>query len=112
MRLAEVSSRLNEVSERYQVPERLSAASKKAYEGMGVASEAARRGAHAAYQMAREYPRASIGGAILAAALIGGLLWYMFGDRQRPVQRRRHATRVRAGSERRRKSRAARAAAA
>lgn len=123
MRLAEVSSRLNEVSERYQVPERLSAASKKAYEGMsvasqkayegmGVASEAARRGAHAAYQMAREYPRASVGGAILAAALIGGLLWYMFGDRQRPVQRRRHTTRARAGSERRRKSRAARHAAA
>ena len=123
MRLAEVSSRLNEVSERYQVPERLSAASKKAYEGMsvasqkayegmGVAGEAARRGAHAAYQMAREYPRASIGGAILAVALVGGLLWYMFGDRQRPVQRRKHGNRVRAGAERRRKGRAAHAASA
>ena len=106
MRLAEVSSRLNEVSERYQVPERVSAASQKAYEGMNVAADAARRGAHVAYRMAREYPRASISGALLAATLVGGMLWYLFADQKHPVQRRRPGNRLRAGAERRKRARA------
>lgn len=102
MRLAEVtrevSNKLNEASERYQVPQRLRAA-----------GEAARQGAQAAYRVALDHPRTSVAGIILAAALVGGLLWYMFGDTQRPVQRRRTHTRMRAGTERRRRSRAARA---
>lgn len=105
MRLAEmtreVSNQLSEASERYQVPQRLRAA-----------GEAAREGAQAAYRMALEHPRTSAAGIILAAALVGGLLWYMFGDSRRPVQRRRTHTRMRAGTERRRRSRPARARAA
>ena len=106
MRLAEVtrevSNKLSEASERYQVPQRLRAA-----------GEATRQGAQTAYRMALDHPRASVAGAILAAALIGGLLWYMFGDSRRPVQRRRTHTRMRAGTERRRRGgRAARARAA
>ena len=78
------------------------------YDSMSVAGEAARRHAMAAYRTALEHPRTSIGGMIIAAALVGGLLWYMFGDERRPVQRRRRtASRVRAGSERRRKHRSA-----
>jgi hypothetical protein len=99
MRLAEVtrevSNQLSEASERYQVPQRLRAA-----------GEAARQGAQAAYRMALDHPRTSVAGIILAAALVGGLLWYMFGDSQRPVQRRRNHTRMRAGTERRRRGRA------
>jgi hypothetical protein len=99
MRLAEVtrevSNQLSEASERYQVPQRLRAA-----------GEAARQGAQAAYRMALDHPRTSVAGIILAAALVGGLLWYMFGDSQRPVQRRRTQTRMRAGTERRRRGRA------
>jgi hypothetical protein len=108
-RLAEAPARLSELSERYQVPERISAASQKAYEGMSAASEAARRGAHAAYQIAREYPRASVASALVAAALIGGALWYLFGDPKRPVERRRRGARVRSVSERRRRHARARA---
>jgi hypothetical protein len=109
MTLAEVSNRLSEVAERYQVPERVSVASQKLYEGMSTAGEAARRGAHAAYHMAREYPRASVASALVAAALIGGALWYLFGDPKRPVERRRRGARVRAVSERRRRHARARA---
>jgi hypothetical protein len=131
MTLAEVSNRLSEVAERYQVPERVSVASQKLYEGMStageaarkgavvageaarkgavVAGEAARRGAHAAYQIAHEYPRASVASALVAAALIGGALWYLFGDPKRPVERRRRGARVRAVSERRRRHARARA---
>lgn len=120
MTLSEVSNRLSEVAERYQVPERVSVASQKLYEGMStageavrkgavVAGEAAHRGAHAAYQMAREYPRASVASALVAAALIGGALWYLFGDPKRPVERRRRGARVRAVSERRRRHARARA---
>lgn len=112
MRLADVPTRLSEVSERYHVPERLSAASHKVREGMHAAGDAAYRGAYSAYQFAREHPRSTIGGAIAAAAIIGGVLWYLFGDaRHEPVQRRKSHSRVRAGGERRRKGRAARAAA-
>jgi hypothetical protein len=104
MRLAEVtrevSNQLSDTSERYQVPQRLRAA-----------GEAARQGAQAAYRMALDHPRTSVAGIILAAALVGGLLWYMFGDSRRPVQRRRTHTGMRAGTERR-KRRAARARAA
>jgi hypothetical protein len=108
-RLTEAPARLSELSERYQVPERVSAASQKMYEGMSAAGESARRGAHAAYQRAREYPRASVAGALVAAALIGGALWYLFGDPKRPVERRRRGARVRAVSERRRRHPRARA---
>jgi hypothetical protein len=108
-RLAEVPARLSELSDRYQVPERVSAASHKAYEGVSAAGEAARRGAHAAYQMAREYPRASVASGLVAAALIAGALWYLFGDPKRPVERRRRGARVRAVSERRRRHARARA---
>ena len=112
MRLADVSTRLSEVSERYQVPERLSAASEKVREGMHAAGDAAYRGAYSAYSLARAYPKTSIGGAIAAAAIIGGVLYYLFGrGGSQPVQRRRSHTRVRAGGERRRKQRTARAAA-
>ena len=103
MTLAEVSNRLSEVAERYQVPERVSAASQKIHEGMGYAGDAARRGAQVAYGIAREYPRASVASALVAAALIGGALWYLFGDPKRPVERRRRGARVRAVSERRRR---------
>jgi hypothetical protein len=78
---------------------------------MTVASEAARKGALAAYRTALEHPRTSIGGIIVTAAIVGGVLWYVFGDWRRPVQRRRHATRARAGVERRKRQRAARATA-
>jgi len=82
---------LHEVSERYQVPQRVRAA-----------GETARQGAHTAYRMALDHPRASTAaGIILAAALAGGVLWFMFGDSRRPVERRRKGQRVRAVSERR-----------
>ena len=113
MRLAEVSSRLNDVAQRYQVPERVSAASQKLQEGLSCASDAASRSATAAYKLARSYPRTSIGSAIAAAALIGGVLWYLFHDRRSSAPKRTAARRVRAGPERRKRShRAARAAAA
>lgn len=112
MRLADVQTRLNEVSERYQVPERFSTAKEKVREGVHAASDVAYRGAHAAYQMAREHPKSTIGAAIAAAAIIGGVLYYLFGrEGSQPVQRRRSPSRVRAGGERRRKSRHARATA-
>jgi hypothetical protein len=104
----QVSNRVADLAEQYEVPERLN----RAYDKVSAAGEAARQGAMAAYRTALEHPKTSIGGLILAAALVGGLLWYMFGDERRPVQRRRHTSRVRAGTERRRKHRAARAAAA
>jgi ElaB/YqjD/DUF883 family membrane-anchored ribosome-binding protein len=106
-RLAEVPGRVSEVAERYQVPERVSEASRKVYQGMTLAGEAARRGANVAYRLAREHPRTSIGATIAAGLLIGGLLWYMFGDSKHPVQRRRTPTRARAGTERRKRARAA-----
>ena len=106
-RLSDVSNRLSEVSERYQVPERVSAASQKVAEGVSAgvsaASEAARRGAKVAYHFARENPRTSIGAAVVAAAMVGGLLWYLFADPERPVERRRKGVRVRARTERRRR---------
>lgn len=119
MRLAAISNRAAELSEQYEVPKhldnasrKLSEVSSKVYDQLGVAGDAARRGAVAAYRTALEHPKTSIGGIIIAAALVGGLIWYMFGNERRPVQRRRTQTRVRAGSERRRKPRAARPAAA
>lgn len=104
--------RLADVSERYEIPERLNAASQKVREGVSAAGDAAYRGAHAAYQVAREYPRTSIGAAVAAAAIIGGVLWYLFGDkRHQPVQRRRSQSRLRAAAEQRKKHRTSRAAA-
>jgi hypothetical protein len=115
MRLAQLTNRAAELSEKYDLPEqvdnasrKLSEVSSKVYDSMGLAGEAARRHAMAAYRTALEHPRTSIGGIIIAAALVGGLLWYMFGDERRPVQRRRRTgPRVRAGTERRRKHRSA-----
>jgi hypothetical protein len=119
MRLAEISNRAAELSEQYEVPKHLDNASRKlsevsgkVYDQLSVAGESARRGAAAAYRTALDHPKTSIGGIVIAAALVGGLLWYMFGNQRRPVQRRRSHARVRAGAERRRKPRAARPAAA
>jgi hypothetical protein len=119
MRLAEISNRAAELSEQYEVPKHLDNASRKisevsskVYDQLGAAGDVARKGAVAAYRTALEHPKTSIGGVIIAAALVGGLLWYMFGNARRPVQRRRTHTKVRAGSERRRKPRPARHATA
>jgi pimeloyl-ACP methyl ester carboxylesterase len=99
MRLASVTDRIGPVSE-------------KIYDGISTAGEAVCEGAETAYQTALKYPKTSIGGFVLAAALIGGALWYIFG-REQPAQRaRRHAgARARAGSERRKRQRPARASA-
>src|SRR5262245_5992080 len=102
MTLADVSSRLSDISERYRVPERVSAASQKVYEGMSAAGEAASKGAEAAYRYARANPRTSLGAVIVAVALVGGALWFVFGHERKPLQRRRRVARVRAGTERRR----------
>lgn len=120
MRLAQISDRVVDLSEKYQVPEHLNQASRKlgevsekVYDRVSVAGEAAKRGAAMAYRAALDNPKTSIGGLILAAAVVGGALWYVFGNwRRTPIQRRRPATRTRAGGERRRKGRAARPAAA
>ncbi|HEV3009894.1 MAG TPA: hypothetical protein VGX52_12740 [Burkholderiales bacterium] len=121
MRLAQVTNRVADLSERYEVPEKLGRVTEKVYDGMSAASEAARaaseaarKGAMVAYRAALEHPKTSIGGIILAAALVGGALWYVFGNWRQPAARKRsHGTRVRAGgNERRKRGRAARAAAA
>jgi hypothetical protein len=114
MRLAEVtkevSNQLSDVSERYQVPQRLRRASDAACEAAYTASDAARRGARQAYRIALDNPRASTAaGVILAAALVGGVLWYIFGGQKKEPQRAR--TRVRARTERRTRGRATRASA-
>jgi hypothetical protein len=118
MRLAQISNRAAELSEQYRVPEHLNNASRKVsevsgkvYERASVAGEAARRGAIAAYRTALDHPKTSVGAIIVAAALVGGLLWWMFGDERQPVQRRRSHARVRSGSaEQRGKPRASRRA--
>jgi hypothetical protein len=108
MRLAQVTNRVVDLSEKYEVPEKLGRVSEKVYEGVSAAGEAARKGAVMAYRTALEHPRASIGGLIIAAALVGGAIWYVFGNwRRPPIQRRRAPSRVRAVSERRRRNRAA-----
>ena len=115
MRLEQISNRVANLAEKYEVPEQLNQASRKlgevtekVYDRMSVAGDAARRHAMAAYRTALEHPKSSIAGIVLAAAVVGGVLWYVFGDwRKPPVQRRRHGSRVRAGAERRRKHRAA-----
>jgi len=111
MRLAQVSNRVADLSEQYEVPEKLNRMSEKISDGMSVAGQAARQGALRAYHTALEHPKISFGGVILAAALVGGLLWFMFGDERRPVQRRRKGPRVRAEAERRKRTRTARASA-
>lgn len=106
MRLAEVtkdvSEQLAEVAERYQVPERLRVASDVARRGAQTAYDNAYRGAQRAYQLARENPRASVAaaGVIVAAAIVGGVLWYIFGRETEQEQRR--TRRVRAGTGRKR----------
>lgn len=115
MRLAEmtkeVSNQLSEVSERYQVPQRLRRASDAACEAAYTASDAARRGARQAYRIALDNPRASAAaGIILAAAAVGGLLWYIFGNQEKS-QRSKPRPRVRARTERRKQSRGAKASA-
>lgn len=111
MRLAQISNRVADLSEQYEVPEKLNRVSEKIYDKVSVAGQAAQRGAIAAYRTALEHPRTSIGGIIVAAALVGGLLWFMFGDERRPVQRRRKGARLRAGAERRKRAKHARASA-
>jgi hypothetical protein len=101
MTLAEVSTRLNEVSDRYHVPERLRLAGDTARKGANVAYDSARKGANAAYHLALEHPRASMAaGAVLAVAVIGGVLWTIFGHSR--LERRQPRQRVRAGSGKRR----------
>ena len=105
MRIAEVtkevSNHLNEMSERYQVPERLR-----------YAQDTARRGAQQAYQMALEHPRTSAAaGIILAAAIVGGVLWYIFGGESEEQQRRPRRVRAGTGRKRARTTRSSRAAA-
>jgi len=94
------------------ITERISPVSEKLYDGVNSAGEAVSQGAQAAYRAALDHPRASIGGLILAAGLVAGALWYVFGDWRRPASRT--ATRVRAGtrSAHRRRAKGARAAAA
>ena len=112
MRLAQVTKRVADLSEQYEVPEKLGRVSEKVYDGMSVAGQAARKGALAAYRTALDNPKASaIGGIILAAALVGGVLWYVFGN-QRLASRKGNATHVREGTARRKRVRRARAAAA
>jgi hypothetical protein len=102
LKLAEVPSRLNEVSEQYQIPQRLRAA-----------GEAACETAESAYHLALKHPRTSASaGIILAAGLIGGILWYLFHDRRSSSPQRSQGTRARAGTERRKRAKSARAAAA
>jgi hypothetical protein len=115
MRLAQITDRAAKLAGKYEVPEHLNTASRKlsevsekVYDRVSMAGEAAKRGATVAYRAALNNPKTSIAGAVLAAALIGGALWYVFGNwRKTPIQRRRHGPRVRAGAERRRKARAA-----
>ncbi|HEX7217589.1 MAG TPA: hypothetical protein VF280_00055 [Burkholderiales bacterium] len=115
MNLANMANRVNEVAQRYQVPERLDTAKETISDLSGRMAErvsaAGQQAYQTAYRYARENPRASIASAVVAAMLVGGLLWYMFGDRKNPVQRRRPGNRVRAGTERRRRHRGARASA-
>ena len=111
MNLANVTNRVNEVAQRYQVPERLDMAKETISDLSGRMAERMSAAGQTAYRYARENPRTSMASAIVAAMLVGGLLWYMFGDRKNPVQRRRPGNRVRAGTERRRRHRGARASA-
>ena len=109
MRLAEVtkevSNHLSDVSERYQVPQRLRRATDVASDAVHTAGDAARRGARQAYRIALDHPRASAAtGVILAVAVVGGLLWYIFGNEEKPQRKPR--PRVRARTERRKRSRA------
>jgi ElaB/YqjD/DUF883 family membrane-anchored ribosome-binding protein len=108
MNLANMANRVNEVAQRYQVPERLDMAKETISDLSGRMAERMSAAGQSAYRYARENPRASVASAIVAAMLVGGLLWYMFGDRKNPVQRRRPGNRVRAGTERRRRHRGAR----
>jgi hypothetical protein len=100
MRLVSVTDQVRPVSE-------------KLYDRVSATGEAVCEGAEAAYRAALDHPKTSIGGIILAAALIGGVLWYVFGREQR-ASRTGSARRVRAGtrSAHRRRARGARAAAA
>jgi hypothetical protein len=101
-----MATRVNEVAERYQVPERLDFAKEKLGDVSSRVADRMTAASHAAYRLARENPRTSIASGVVAAMLVGGLLWWMFGDRKHPVQRRRSGQRVRAGTERRRRQRA------
>ena len=115
MRLAEVTrdvaEHLNDVSERYQVPQRLQMAKESARRSAQVAYDNAYRGAQQAYRVAMENPRASAAaGVVLAAAIVGGVLWYIFG-RQNEQPRRTRRVRAGTGRKRARTTRASRAAA-
>ncbi len=116
MRLAavtkDVSEQLAEVAERYQVPERLRAASDVARRGAQTAYDGAYRGAQRAYELARANPRTSTAaGVILAAALVGGVLWYIFGRETEQEERKTRRVRAGTGRKRAKTTRAARASA-
>jgi hypothetical protein len=116
MRLAEVTrdvaDQLNDVSERYQVPQRLQMARETARRGAHVAYDNAYRGAQHAYRVALEHPRASAAaGVILAAAIVGGVLWYIFGSEREQQPRRSRRVRAGTGRKRARTTKSARAAA-
>ena len=115
MRLAEVtrdvSDQLSDVSKRYQVPQRLRRASDTAVRGANVAYRGAQTAAQNAYHVALNHPRASAAaGIILAAAIVGGVLWYIFGNEQ-PEQRRTRRVRAGTGRKRAKTTRSSRAAA-
>jgi len=116
MRLAEVTrdvaDQLHDVSERYQVPQRLQLARETARRGAQVAYDNAYRSAQHAYRMAMEHPRTSAAaGVILAAAIVGGVLWYIFGGEREQQQRRSRRVRAGTGRKRARTTRSSRAAA-
>jgi len=116
MRLAEVTrdvaGHLNEVSERYQVPQRLRVAQDMARRGAQTAYDNAYRGAQSAYRVAMNNPRASAAaGVILAAAIVGGVLWYIFGSEREQQERRTRRVRAGTGRKRARTTRSSRAAA-
>jgi hypothetical protein len=103
----QLGEQLSDVSERYQVPERLRVASDTARRGAHTAYRGAYRGARHAYNLALDNPRASAAaGVVLAAAIVGGVLWYIFGRETEPEQRRTRRVRAGTGRKRARTSRA------
>src|SRR5688572_17605989 len=80
MRLAQIPNRVVQLAQDCEVTERVTDASRKlgelsgkVYDRMSVAGETAKKGAAVAYRAALTHPKTSIGGIIIAAALVGGL---------------------------------------
>ena len=91
----DVADQLNEVSERYQVPQRLRYAGETAREAARAWRAKPRAAARSTPTTWRSSnPRTSAAaGVILAAAIVGGVLWYIFGTGE-AKEPRRHAPRV------------------